>query len=65
MRNPWLKKNPWLSMWMSGLTRYSGPPELGHGRSEATGRRRDVQRALARHTLLDVRHGDAAKAQEV
>jgi hypothetical protein len=65
MTNPWLKKNPWLSMWMSGANAV-----LGSARARATAEAkrqaggRDVHRAVARHALLDVRHG-AAKAQEV
>ena len=31
MRNPWLKKNPWLSMWMSGANAV-----LGSARARAT-----------------------------
>lgn len=31
MRNPWLKQNPWLSMWMSGANAV-----LGSARGRAT-----------------------------
>ena len=30
MQNPWLKKNPFLSMWLSGAN-----AAMGHGRSRA------------------------------
>jgi hypothetical protein len=31
MSNPWLKKNPWLSLWLSGANTVAG-----HVRSQAT-----------------------------
>ena len=36
MRNPWLKKNPWLSMWLSGANSILGS---ARGRATAEGRR--------------------------
>ena len=36
MKNPWLKKNPWLSMWMSGANSILGS---ARGRATAEGRR--------------------------
>ena len=34
MTNPWLKKNPWLSMWMSGANAVLGSAR-GHAMAEA------------------------------
>lgn len=34
MTNPWLKKNPWLSMWLSGANRALGSAR-GHATAEA------------------------------
>jgi hypothetical protein len=36
MTNPWLKKNPWLSMWMSGANAVLGS---ARGRATAEARR--------------------------
>ena len=36
MRNPWLRKNPWLSMWMSGANAVLG---AARGRAAAEARR--------------------------
>ncbi len=36
MSNPWLKKNPWLSMWMSGANAVLGS---ARGRATAEARR--------------------------
>ena len=36
MKNPWLKKNPWLSMWLSGANSILGS---ARGRATAEGRR--------------------------
>jgi hypothetical protein len=34
MSNPWLKKNPWLSLWLSGANRVANTAR-GHVTSEA------------------------------
>jgi hypothetical protein len=39
MSNPWLKKNPWLSMWMSGANAVMGS---ARGRATAEARRHAV-----------------------
>ena len=36
MRNPWLRKNPWLSMWMSGANAVLG---AARGRAAVEARR--------------------------
>lgn len=46
MRNPWLKKNPFLSMWLSGANRLVGSVR-GHATAQA---RRQVNAAVAAAT---------------
>ena len=44
MSNPWLKKNPFMSMWLSGANRMAGAMR-GHASAEA---RRQINTALNR-----------------
>lgn len=44
MKNPWLKKNPMLSMWLSGANAVAG---AARGRAVAEGRRQAATAATA------------------
>ncbi|RZT39389.1 hypothetical protein [Cupriavidus agavae] len=44
MKNPWLKKNPMLSMWLSGANAVAG---AASGRAVAEGRRQQALAATA------------------
>ena len=44
MKNPWLKKNPMLSMWLSGANAVAG---AARGRAVAVGRRQTATAAAA------------------
>lgn len=44
MKNPWLKKNPMLSMWLSGANAAAG---AARGRAVAEGRRQTATAAAA------------------
>lgn len=59
MRNPWLKKNPFLSMWLSGANSI-----LGSARGHATAKaRRQVNAAVTEATKNNLKlWSDAIKA---
>jgi hypothetical protein len=46
MRNPWLKKNPWLSMWMSGANAV-----LGSARARGTAEAKRQAGAMTSNAL--------------
>lgn len=46
MQNPWLKKNPLMSMWLSGANRIAGTIR-GHATAEA---RRQINAAVTKTT---------------
>jgi hypothetical protein len=54
MKNPWLKKNPFLSMWMSGANRVAGTAR-GHAvaaiKREAAQASRSATSAAAKQVL--------------
>jgi hypothetical protein len=59
MRNPWLKKNPFLSMWLSGANSVFGSIR-GHGAAHA---RRQVNTAVSEATKANLQlWTDAVKA---
>lgn len=50
MRNPWLKKNPFLSMWLSGANSLLGSMR-GHATAQA---RRQVKAAVSEATKANL-----------
>ena len=48
MTNPWLKKNPWLSMWMSGANAV-----LGSARGRATAEARRQATTIVTHAAKE------------
>ena len=48
MQNPWLKKNPFLSMWLSGAN-----AAMGHGRSRALAAMRRQSAAMTSQYMQD------------
>ena len=48
MQNPWLKKNPFLSMWLSGAN-----AAMGHGRSQALAAMRRQSAAMTSQYMQD------------
>jgi len=48
MQNPWLKKNPLLSMWLSGAN-----AAMGHGRSQALAAMRRQSAAMTSQYTQD------------
>lgn len=59
MRNPWLKKNPFLSMWLSGANSIAGSMR---GRATANARRQ-VNTAVSEATRTNLKlWSDAVKA---
>lgn len=51
MRNPWLKKNPFMSMWLSGANSM-----LGKARGQATAAvRRETNKAVSSATAIGTR----------
>jgi len=46
MTNPWLKKNPWLSVWLSGANAV-----LGSARGRATAEARRQAAAMTNHAI--------------
>jgi hypothetical protein len=59
MTNPWLKKNPWLSMWMSGANAIFGSARA-HATAEA---RRHAAATTAEMAKQTARFWSAAIAQ--
>ena len=51
MRNPWLKKNPFLSMWLSGANAIAGSVR---GRATAQGRRQ-INAAVSEATRANLK----------
>lgn len=59
MRNPWLKKNPFLSMWLSGANSVFGSVR-GHAAAQA---RRQVNTAVSAATKANLQlWADSVKA---
>ena len=48
MSNPWMKKNPWLSMWMSGANAV-----LGSARGRATAEARRQATAMTNNAVAE------------
>jgi hypothetical protein len=48
MTNPWMKKNPWLSMWMSGANAV-----LGSARGRATAEARRQATAMTNNAVAE------------
>lgn len=51
MRNPWLKKNPFMSMWLSGANSVAGSAR-GHATAQA---RRQVNAAVSEATRANLK----------
>lgn len=45
MSNPWMKKNPWLSLWLSGANAVAGAAR-GHAAAQAQAQARRTATAL-------------------
>ena len=59
MRNPWLKKNPFMSMWLSGANGIAGSMR-GHATANA---KRQVKTAVSEATRANLKlWSDAVKA---
>ena len=50
MKNPWLKKNPLMSMWLSGANRVAGSMR-GHATAQAKRNATTVAKAATAETL--------------
>lgn len=48
MKNPWISKNPWMSLWLSGAN-----AALGHGRGQAAAAQ-TRQARLAQQAAQDI-----------